>query len=587
MMSTLSSLTNRIFLACTLLATVSLGFAFYFVNERVTRESEAELRGGLVHAGTLVDQYRALLTHNYTRFARLIADLPRFKALVDTEHPPTVQQEAPEYRAQIDAALLIVTGRDGRVLAIDGAGDPNTLPPLGGQNTTAETSALWPHERGVLQVVSVPVFLGVDQPDVFGRLIVGFLLNDTLAQQFKDVTGSDVAFGANGQVLAATLPASTHAALAPALQASGPSTVFLDGEEFIALRRPLADSDDAGTPVALILRSRTQRVQFLRTIRNGLGGALVVTVLLATILSYAVARTVTHPLAVVTHAMRDVAATGDLTRKVSLRSRGWDDEDARLLASTFNTLTDSIARFQKEAAQKERLSSLGRLSTVVAHEVRNPLMIIRASLRSLRRDDVRTVELREAVADIDEQTSRLNRIVTDVLDFAKPIRFDLAETPINAVCRVSATAAEAGESQPLIALDLDESDPVIVTDAERLRTALVNILANARHAVESAARVPSGAGVALANEPMIRLRTSVDDDRMRITVSDRGAGIATEDLAHIFDPYFTTRRAGTGLGLPIARNIIEGLGGTIVVTSRVGEGTEIQIELPFTPEAVD
>ena len=64
--------------------------------------------------------------------------------------------------------------------------------------------------------------------------------------------------------------------------------------------------------------------------------------------------------------------------------RIWQDEDARLLATTFNTLTDSIARFQREAAQKERLSSLGRLSTVIAHEVRNPLMIIKAALRSLR-----------------------------------------------------------------------------------------------------------------------------------------------------------------------------------------------------------
>ena len=68
-------------------------------------------------------------------------------------------------------------------------------------------------------------------------------------------------------------------------------------------------------------------------------------------------------------------------RKVTLKSRAWDDEDARLLATAFNTLTESIARFQREAAQKERLSSLGRLSTVIAHEIRNPLMIIRASLR--------------------------------------------------------------------------------------------------------------------------------------------------------------------------------------------------------------
>ena len=111
--------------------------------------------------------------------------------------------------------------------------------------------------------------------------------------------------------------------------------------------------------------------------------------LLATLLSFAVARTITRPLAAITDVMREVAATGDLTRKIALgEGRRWDDEDARLLATTFNTLTDSVARFQREMSQKERLSSLGRLSTVIAHEVRNPLMIIKGSLHALRQPDV-------------------------------------------------------------------------------------------------------------------------------------------------------------------------------------------------------
>ena len=102
----------------------------------------------------------------------------------------------------------------------------------------------------------------------------------------------------------------------------------------------------------------------------------------------AVARTITRPLAPITDHMRQVAATGDLTQedRHQAAAGGWDDDDAHMLATTFNTLTDSIARFQREAAQRERLSSLGRLSTVIAHEVRNPLMIIKGALRSMTRD---------------------------------------------------------------------------------------------------------------------------------------------------------------------------------------------------------
>ena len=134
--------------------------------------------------------------------------------------------------------------------------------------------------------------------------------------------------------------------------------------------------------------------------------------------------------------MREMSATGDLTRKISLsRAASWEDEDAKLLASTFNTLTDSIARFQREAAQRERLSALGRLSTVIAHEIRNPLMIIKASLRTLANDNVSRAEIKQVLVDVDEEVVRLNRVVNDVLDFARPIRFDYApDRPERAVC---------------------------------------------------------------------------------------------------------------------------------------------------------
>ena len=580
-----ASLTNRVFLACTLLAVLSLGFAFYFVNERVAAEAETDLRRGLAEAGTLVEEHRETLTDTFTRLARLVADLPKLKAAMATNDPPTVQPLADEYREQVNADLLVLTDPRGRVLGGAG-GDASALPPaVRDAASDGDVSTFWPHERGVLQLVSVPVFVGGELPEDLGRLTVGFFLDDRLAQQFKGLTGSEIAFGAQGRILASTLPAEARPQLAAVIGSSDIASVTIGDEEFLALAQPLVPlttstgtptSDvgpgTAGAPVALILRSRTQRLRLLNTIRTGMAGVLIVTVLLATIFSYAVARTMTRPLAAITSAMREVADTGDLTRKVTLRSRPWDDEDARVLASTFNALTESIARFQRDAAQKERLSSLGRLSTVIAHEIRNPLMIIKASLATMRGDHVKPSELREAVVDIDGEIARLNRIVTEVLDFAKPIRFDMAEAGLNDICRESAAAAWAGDPDPRVRLDLDEEIPGLVTDAERLRTALVNILANARHAVQASPRL----------DPVV-LRTRRDNGHVTVTIQDRGAGITPEDMARIFDPYFTTRRAGTGLGLPIAKNIIEGLGGALSISSQPGEGTEISIDLPLAP----
>ena len=581
-MRAVSSLTNRVFLACTLLASLSLGFAFYFVNERASSDAEADLRRGLLEAGRLVDQYGATRVDHFLRLARVVADLPKLKAAVETGDQPTVQPLADEYRTEVGADLLVLTGRRGALLGAAGADEATIAAAVEDTPSLDEISTFAPHARGVLQLVSVPILLEGDIPDILGRLTVGVFLDDRVAQDVKALTGSEIAFGAQGRILASTLPNDARGVLAPAIRSDSVGSVVIGDEEFVTLARPLLPGDDTtGEPgVALILRSRTARLQFLSTIRTGLAGVMIVTLLLATILSYGVARTMTSPLGAITTAMREVAATGDLSRKVALKSRAWDDEDARLLASTFNTLTESISRFQREAGQKDRLSSLGRLSTVIAHEIRNPLMIIRGALSTLRDGRASTEERREAVSDIDDETNRLNRIVTEVLDFAKPIRFELVEADLNEVCRASAEAAWTGESSSDIAFDFDPDMPPVVTDAERLRTALVNMLANARHAVLAVPRPETGSSMVATAEPAVLVKTRVNGGRFTIVIQDSGIGISPEDMAHIFDPYFTTRRAGTGLGLPIAKNIIEGLGGTLVVSSRRGEGTEVRIDLP-------
>jgi signal transduction histidine kinase len=577
-MTILSSLRSRIFLASALLTVLAIGAAVYLVNVRVSDEAERTLQRELVSTAALVDQLRTTRTETFAQMARFIADAPKVKAAVDTNDPPTVQDIANGYQDQLKSNLLLVTNKNGEVLAMVGATSRSALvaasqPAVRAALTGHESFSLLPQPDGVLQFMTVPIAIGLTQPEILGTLSVGFLLDNAVAAQLKDVTGSDIAFGLNGQVLAATLPPEDYAALADQFHATSASRISLGGQDYVALPRPLAaaGSQADGGAVALILRSRTEQFRFLQAIRIGLGVTAALAVVVATLFSFVVARTITRPLAAITDAMREVAATGDLTRKIVIRHDSrWDDEDARLLATTFNTLTDSVSRFQRELSQKERLTSLGRLSTVIAHEVRNPLMIIKTALHQLRQPAVSATELREAVADIDGEVARLNRIVNEVLDFGRPIRFESAPTDLNALCRDSAAASEKGTPGASIRLELDPALPTVTTDAERLRIALVNMLVNARHAATG-----DGGGVTI--------RTAVRDGRATITIGDRGAGIAPGDLPHIFDPYFTTKRGGTGLGLPIAKNIVEGLGGAVTVSSAVGRGTQITIELPVVP----
>jgi signal transduction histidine kinase len=579
----LGSLTNRIFLASAALAVVSIGAAVYFVSLVTTREAEAELQRGLIEAGTLVDEQCATRVRTLTVMARLVADDPRLKAAVDTRDPPTVQPLARGYREQLNAALLVLTDSSGRVLAEAGdleisEGAIGGLAEVRQALAGREAGGFWPHADGVLQVMAVPITIYQAPPVIMGALIVGFPLDNILAAQFKRATESDIAFAVEGHIRASTLPAGDRAQLASLLKISGVQTVSLANGEYVALKRPLTrtavpGSDGTPAPSVLLLRSRTERLRFLDAIHAGLGVVAMIAVLAATILSYAVARTITRPLATITDVMREMSATGDLTRKIALsRAASWEDEDAKLLAATFNTLTDSIARFQREAAQRERLSALGRLSTVVAHEIRNPLMIIKASLRTLASERVNRDEIRQALTDVDEEVARLNRVVNDVLDFAKPIRFDYAPADVNALCADAEQATRAGHEAMRVAIAPDPALGTVVTDAERLRIALVNILANARQAV--AARSSAIA------EPDIEIATHRAPHAFRITIRDRGVGVKPEDLARVFDPYFTTRRTGSGLGLAIAKNIIDGMGGSVALDNRPGGGTEIRIDLP-------
>jgi signal transduction histidine kinase len=590
-----SSLTNRIFVASALLAVVSIALGVYNVNVRVTAQAENELLRGLAEARTLIEENRRIQVQHFTREARLIADLSRLKAAVSEADSATALSVVVEYQQQLAADLFMVTDRRGRVLArlpenglapqVDRMS--GVLRAVGGQ----ETSSYFGHEGGILQLVSVPIWImaAPDVPEILGTLNIGFSLNWRAADNFRLLTNSDIAFGVGGRVQASTLPPGAWASLAPLLLRDGLSKqVVLESGDYIATTVSLAAEVDTDAPQpaslgspargaqAIILRSRSERLAFLKPLHTSMFFLAGIAVLAATVLSYGIARTVTRPLGVITATMREMAATGDLTRRIPIPAAPhWEDEDARLLASTFNTMTDSIARFQREAAQRERLSALGRLSTVVAHEIRNPLMIIKAALRGLRKDGIAQTDVKAAVADIDEEITRLNRIVSEVLDFARPIRFDLAATDINALC-ADAVRASGADGTPLATrMHLDPQLPAIVTDAERVRLVLVNLLTYARHALAGRDRPADPEAISITT-------TRLTDARVAIDVSDRGTGISPEHLPRIFDPYFTTRRTGTGLGLAISRNIVEGLRGTIAISSRTGDGTTVRVELPIT-----
>jgi two-component system sensor histidine kinase HydH len=176
--------------------------------------------------------------------------------------------------------------------------------------------------------------------------------------------------------------------------------------------------------------------------------------------------------------------------------------------------------------------------------------------------------------------ARLDRVVGDVLDFARPLRIEAASVDPGRIARDAAHAALEGAAHVAPRFSLDPEATSLVTDGERLHAALVNLVQNARDGLAAKA---SAAGASAAPATVEIGSRRLDGGRLLLWVEDWGDGVAAADLPHVFEPYFTTRRTGTGLGLAITRKTVEALGGTIRFESRPGVGTRVEVELPASP----
>ncbi len=249
---------------------------------------------------------------------------------------------------------------------------------------------------------------------------------------------------------------------------------------------------------------------------------------------------------------------------------------ARLFADLRQSYAD-LARTQEQLVQRERLAALGELAAVVAHEVRNPLGVLFNSLGTFRRllGDRVDGTARTLLEIMEEEAARLNHIVGDLLDFARPI------TPVRRRARLDEILDEAvdaalGDSRGRVAVARAIEDvPPVSIDARLIRQALLNLAANAVQAM------PHGGTVTL------RLQRDTLDGRpmARIELADTGSGIAPDVEPRIFEPFFTTRPTGTGLGLAVVKRIVEAHHGELRVATAEGRGSTFTLWLPLDDEA--
>lgn len=247
------------------------------------------------------------------------------------------------------------------------------------------------------------------------------------------------------------------------------------------------------------------------------------------------------------------------------------DEVGRV-AHAFNTMTASLRRTLAELASRERLAAVGEFAASLAHEVRNPLTAIRIDLQRVEERLPPDSPLREPQSRALKEIGRLDATVSETLDVARAGRWGKALVDLSATLRSAAEAATPAFAERQAIMDLTSLDgraPVVRGDAKALEQLFLNLLLNAAAALGPGRR----AWIELDEEPGCVVAS----------VRDNGSGIPPEVRDRVFEPLYTTRSDGTGLGLTIARRIVEQHGGTLELESEVGQGTTVRIRLPAQP----
>jgi PAS domain S-box-containing protein len=227
----------------------------------------------------------------------------------------------------------------------------------------------------------------------------------------------------------------------------------------------------------------------------------------------------------------------------------------------------------------ENLASLTTLAAGVAHEIKNPLGSISIHLQLLQKAFAKKIKTFDTKIEkyfnvLKEEVNRLNLIVVDFLFAVRPMTLDLREGSINKLISqmIDFVRYELEQAKILCLLELDDDLPGILFDERYMKQALLNLVKNAQ--------------TAMPNGGVLTIATGRVDNDIRILFSDTGIGISDENLSKIFEPYFTTHEAGTGLGLTQVFKIIKEHKGEISVSSKVGEGTDFEILLPVFQKVV-
>ncbi len=504
--------------------------------------------------------------------SRVLSTMSDIRRVFGTGDAATIRDTASEMWSKVSSedAFFLVADPQGKVIASVGASvafPPNEdFPEVLVARVRFPEQASGFVERGgeLFQVVVTPVYVEAGGGEgLLNVLVAGYSVDTQVAARLKNETGSEFIFTAGHQVLTSTLPFAATVALSPSLM-DGHAT---SNDQYLSLATPLEDVQGEPIGQLFILRSFAEARQRIATLRTEIVVLWLSAMMAALLVTFFVARRIMRPVADLDRGAAEIARQNyDYRVDVS-----GGDELARL-ATTFNAMCESIQHAREDLTRQERIATIGRLSTSIVHDLRNPLAAIYAGSEMLFDANLQGPQIRRLATNI----YRASRLIQEMLQQLLNVSHGRSGT--SEICAVREvvqaawsgveSAAEAQRVKLVSAVPEGLECPMQRARMERVF----------RNLFENAVEVMSAGGT-------VRIDALSEDAQIRIVVKDTGPGIQPEVRSRLFQPFVTHgKKNGLGLGLALSRQTLLDHGGDLWVDG-AGPGAEFQMRLPKERQA--
>jgi signal transduction histidine kinase len=568
------SLLTKVMLSTSVAITVLFGVTGEIVLRHITQTMSDSLQEEVQASFRAYVSLWQARTELLANVSQILAGMPDVRAAFGTGDEATIRDTAGELWSKISSlrGVFLVTDPNGRVVTSLGG---VTMPSLQGnlalvhaasERFPAQSSGFYLDGKDLYHFAVTPVYVqsAQGQNSLINVLVAGYRVDALVAQELKDATNSEFLFVTPAGVIASTLDPRATTAMVRDLARKGERDRVTDGViEYAWSQTPLRNL--TGDPVGkiYILRSFGAAQGRIAGMKTNIVVLWLFAMMCGFVLTYLLAGRIVHPIR-----QLDLAAAEVTRQNYAIQVPVDSDDEIGRLAATFNSMCASIRQAREDLIRQERISTIGRLSSSIVHDLRNPLAAIYGGAEMLVDADLPPSHVKRLAANIYRSSQRIQGMLQDLLDVSRgkqgsPEVCRLREVAVAATDSLAATAEHQGvtislEIPPEIELPLDRS---------RMERAFANLIGNALEAM------PSGGEV--------KIRAEMRGDAVLVHVEDNGPGIAPEIREQLFQPFVTAgKRNGLGLGLALSRQTVLEHGGDMWVESPSGRGARFSFRLP-------